>query len=110
LKFSPSALCVIKNPLNFPNVCGGYLKISVNFIVEDATFMSKVQCAMLSSQIESLPSIFKSTKISSSSCQVKELGMRLFSEFVSHAGLLSRMRPIIRNSPIVSPYPTPKCS
>jgi hypothetical protein len=64
LKFSPSALFLIKNPLNFPTVCGGHIKTSVNIILEDATFMSKVQCAMLSSQIKSLPSIFKTTKIS----------------------------------------------
>ncbi len=76
-----------------PSVRGGHLKISVNIILGDATFMSKVPCAMLSSQTESLPSIFKGTKLSSSSCEAKELGLRLFWEFVSHA--LSCIRPMI---------------
>jgi hypothetical protein len=68
-----------------PSLRGGHLKISVNIILDDATFMSKVPCAMLSSQTESLPSIFKGTKFSSFSCEVKEFGMSLFWEFVSHA-------------------------
>jgi hypothetical protein len=76
-----------------PSVRGEHLKISVNIILDDATFMSKVPCAMLSSEPNHCHPFLKGTKFSSSSCEVKELGMRLFWEFVSHA--LSCIRPMI---------------
>jgi hypothetical protein len=46
-----------------PSVHGGHLKISVNIILDDATFMNEVPCAMLSSQNRITPIHFLKYKI-----------------------------------------------